>query len=59
MVVSYVIGFVSSVVLQLIVYPWFGLEVNLMQNIGLAVIFYSVAITRGYCLRRLFNWLWR
>lgn len=55
---SYAIGFISSVILQLIVYPLFGIEVNLSQNLGLAVIFYAVAIVRGFGLRRFFNWLW-
>ncbi len=57
--VTTIVGFLSSIALQLIVLPWYGIHVNLWQNVLIASITYAIAIPRGYILRRLFNRLHR
>lgn len=49
------IGFVVALATQLIVFPIFGLEVSMIDNLGIAVIFTVVSIVRSYLIRRLFN----
>ena len=49
-------GFVISLcVWEFIVEPLFGIEKNLLDNIGITAIFTVVSIARGYVFRRVFN----
>ena len=50
-----VIGYAVAVLTQLIVFPLFGLEVSLTQNLGIGLIFTGVSIARSYAIRRIFN----
>jgi hypothetical protein len=49
------IGYVVSLLVQLIVYPLFGASFSFMQNIQIGLIFMAVAIVRSYIIRRWFN----
>ena len=53
---STVFGFVTSVILGMIVYPMFGHKFSLLSNIGLTAVFTVWSIIRSYMLRRFFNW---
>ena len=53
------IGYSVALLTQIIVFPLFGLEVDLESNLLIGVIFTVVSITRGYFVRRLFNYLHR
>ncbi len=50
------IGFGVALLTQVLVFPLFGLEVNLNQNLAIGAIFTAVSIARSYCVRRAFNW---
>jgi len=50
-----VIGFASSIVLQLVLYPFYDIHISLPQNIIIAGLAYGIGIPRNYLLRRLFN----
>lgn len=49
-----VVGYGLAVVTQIIVFPWFGLQPSLGDNLALGLVFTSISLIRGYALRRLF-----
>lgn len=49
------IGYVISLVAQLIVYPLYGASFTFRQNIEIGLIFMAISIIRGYVIRRWFN----
>jgi len=49
------IGMITSLIVQIIVYPLLNIEVRFVQNIYLTLIFTAVSIARGYLVRRFFN----
>jgi len=53
------IGFAISVGVGQLVYPLFGYEVTIQDNIGLTAIFVAVSLARSYVFRRFFNWIHR
>jgi len=54
-VVSTFIGLLVSLLTQIVVFPIYGMDVKLNQNIQITLIFTVVSIARGYFVRRLFN----
>ena len=44
-----------AIVTQLIVYPLMGIEVSIVQNINLSLIFIVVGFIKQYYVRRLFE----
>ncbi|MGH7745305.1 MAG: DUF7220 family protein [Candidatus Dormibacteria bacterium] len=44
---------------QLTIFPLFHLHTGLVNNIYITLIFTSTSILRGFCVRRLFNWIHR
>jgi hypothetical protein len=51
------IGYSVAVVTQVIVFPWFGLQVSTSQNLLIAAVFTIISLVRGYWVRRLFNYM--
>lgn len=51
------IGYGVAVLTQIVVFPWFGIEVDLSTNLGIGAVFTVVSILRSYWVRRFFNWL--
>jgi uncharacterized protein YacL len=49
------IGFIVSLIIQLIIYPIMGIPVSFNQNIIITLVFTIVSILRGYLIRRFFN----
>jgi len=54
-VVNVIVGYGVAVATQAVVFPWFGLETTLDQNLQMGLIFTVVSLIRGYALRRFFN----
>ena len=52
-----VVGFWLAVIVQILVFPLFGLSVSFGQNLAIATLFTGVSLMRGYVLRRLFETL--
>lgn len=50
-----VIGFLVSMVANLIVLPWFGFKVSVSAAFNIGLIFTIISIVRSYVLRRIFN----
>lgn len=54
-VVNVAVGYGLAVLVQLIVFPWFGLPVRLADSLQIGAIFTVVSIGRSYTLRRIFE----
>ena len=54
-VTNVVVGLLVAVATQVVVFPIFGLQTSLGQNVKLALVFTGVSIARSYVLRRLFQ----
>jgi len=54
--VNVAVGYLVALLAQLIVFPLFGLQVSLAQNLGIGVAFTFVSLIRSYFVRRAFNW---
>lgn len=57
-VTNTVVGYVLAVATQFAVFPVFGLQVGVIENLGLGLVFTAVSLIRSYLLRRLFD-RWR
>jgi hypothetical protein len=51
------VGMIIALITQIITFPLFGLEVTFGNNLAILGIFTVVSFIRGYCFRRVFNWL--
>ena len=49
------IGWVIALITQFIVFPMFGIDVTVGEQLLISVIFTIVSIIRGYVIRRWFN----
>lgn len=49
------VGYALAVATQIVVFPWFGLQANLGENLALGGVFTGISLIRGYALRRLFE----
>lgn len=54
-IINTAIGYFVALATQIIVFPWFDIEVTYRQQFLIGVIFTVVSIIRGYFIRRLFN----
>ena len=50
-----IVGYALAVTTQFAVFPLFGLQVGVIENLGLGLIFTVVSVLRGYALRRVFE----
>ena len=49
------VGYGVAVLTQTIVFPWFGLDVSLHDNLAIGGVFTVVSIIRAYAVRRVFE----
>jgi hypothetical protein len=49
------LGYGVALASQIIVFPWFGINIPLSSNIAIGIIFTVVSIARGFVLRRAFE----
>jgi hypothetical protein len=49
------LGYGVALSAQIVVFPWFGINIPLSSNIAIGVIFTIVSIARGFLLRRAFE----
>ena len=56
-IVSVAIGYVVALLSQIVVFPLFDIEVSLIDNLLIGLLFTVISIIRGYYIRRLFNWI--
>ena len=56
-IVSVLIGYIVALLSQIVVFPLFDVEVSLIDNLLIGLLFTFISIIRGYYVRRLFNWI--
>lgn len=56
-VINIVVGYVTAVLAQIIIFPMFGLYASHKEHLLIGLCFTVVSILRLYCIRRLFNYL--
>ena len=54
-VANVVVGYGVAVVVQIILFPAFGLGVTVRQNLVIGLVFTAVSVVRSYLLRRIFE----
>jgi len=54
-VTNIVVGYGLAVLTQIIVFPMFGLQPTLAQNLKIGAVFTVMSIVRSYILRRVFE----
>ena len=57
-ITNVVVGYALAVATQIVVFPWFGLQASLGENLALGGVFTGISLLRSYALRRLFE-RWR
>ena len=57
-VTNTVVGYGLAVLTQMVIFPVYGITVDLAAHLGIAVVFVAVSILRSYVLRRIFE-RWR
>ncbi|PWG16115.1 hypothetical protein DFK10_13025 [Salibaculum griseiflavum] len=53
-ITNVVLGYALAVLTQIVVFPWFGLQVSLGENLAIGCVFTGISLLRSYALRRLF-----
>lgn len=49
------VGYALAVIMQIVLFPLFGWNLKLTQNLRIGLVFAGVSLARGYLLRRLFE----
>ena len=49
------VGYAIAVLTQMLVFPIFGLQVSLADNLAIGLAFTGISLTRSYVLRRVFE----
>lgn len=55
-VTNIVVGYSVNFAANLLVFPIFGWQVSVKQNLQLGVIYTVISLVRSYGLRRYYNW---
>lgn len=50
-------GFGLAIVAQILIFPAYGLNLTMRDNIRIALMFTAISLLRGYVLRRVFVWI--
>jgi hypothetical protein len=58
-VANVLVGLLVAIATQIVVFPMFGVQASLLQNLQLALVFTGISIIRSFLLRRLFEALRR
>ena len=51
------VGYFIALGVQVVIFPWFNIEVTLAAQAQIAVIFTVVSVVRSYTLRRIFEFI--
>ena len=54
-ITNVMVGYALAVITQIVVFPWFGLQVPFPDNLAIGAIFVIISLLRSYALRRLFE----
>jgi len=54
-VANVLVGYGVAVVAQILVFPVFGLQTTLVQNLKMGLVFSGISLARSFVLRRIFE----
>ena len=54
-IANVVVGYALAVLTQVLVFPLFGFEPSLSENLRIGLVFTGLSLARGYLIRRLFD----
>jgi hypothetical protein len=54
-IANVIVGYGVAVVTQILIFPVFGLQITLAQNLKMGAVFTLVSIARSFAFRRLFE----
>jgi len=54
-IANVIVGYGVAVIAQILVFPVFGLQTTLIQNLKMGLIFTGISLIRSFALRRLFE----
>ncbi len=54
-ITNVIVGYGVAVVAQILVFPVFGLQTTLAQNLKMGLIFSGISLARSFALRRIFE----
>ncbi|WP_425537354.1 DUF7220 family protein [Phaeobacter gallaeciensis] len=57
-ITNVVVGYALAVLTQIVVFPWFGLQIPFRDNLAIGALFVIISLLRSYALRRIFE-RWR
>ena len=57
-ITNVVVGYGLAICTQIVVFPWFDLQVSFRDNLAIGAMFVMISLLRSYALRRLFE-RWR
>ena len=57
-ITNVVVGYALAVITQIVVFPWFGLQIPFRDNLMIGAMFVMISLLRSYALRRIFE-RWR
>lgn len=49
------VGYSLALMTQIIIFPFYGMEINFWGNIQIGIVFTGISLVRSYALRRIFN----
>lgn len=53
--INILIGFVINYVMNLLIFPFFGFHISLIDNLYMGLIYTFISVARGYVVRRWFE----
>ena len=53
-ITNVIVGYILAIATQILVFPWFGLEIAFGEHLAIGMAFVAVSLARSYLLRRLF-----
>ena len=56
-IVSGIVGYIITVLVQLYLYPLFGFHIDIGKSLIISIIVVSIAFLKNYIVRRTFNFL--
>jgi len=56
-IIGVIIGFIVALLIQLAIFPLFGIATSFGENFTIAGVFTVASVIRGYYVRRMFSWL--
>ena len=50
-----IVGYILAILTQMLVFPLFGIQAALSEQLAIGIAFVGVSLVRGYVLRRMFE----